>query len=72
MDETIRTGFAALRAQIGAQQAQIDALEQLVVAALPGPQAPTPCAHEETEDAGSTLGNHMRRRCTQCHAIVTA
>lgn len=70
MDDAIRIGFAALRAQVGAQQAQIDALERLVHESLPGPkEADTACPHAETVDAGSTWGV-QRLRCTRCGEVL--
>ena len=69
MDDVIRVGFAALRTQVGAQQAQIDALERLVLASLPGPREPVACQHEETEDIGSTW-TLTRLRCTRCGEVI--
>lgn len=69
IDESLAVAFAALRAQVGALQAQIDGLERLVRLTQPAPGTPEPCSHPDTEDAGSTLG-HARRRCTRCREIV--
>ena len=69
MEDIIQIGFAAMRAQIGALQAQLDAMERLVLGVLPGPKVPQPCAHEDREDAGSTLG-HVREKCLRCGEII--
>lgn len=55
--------------QLYAMRNQIDALI-LVTQELHG-QAPQACLHQETEDAGSTLG-HPRRRCVNpsCRAVL--
>jgi hypothetical protein len=70
MDPVILAAFRALRAQVGALQAHIDALEALVLSSLPGPRPePAPCAHEDREDDGSTLG-HLRERCLRCGEVI--
>ena len=56
-----------------AEKAQLYAIRAIVDAMLmqAGEKDPLPCSHPETEDAGSTLGGHVRRRCTRCGAMVT-
>ena len=70
MLDVLAAQLAVMRAQIGGLQAQVDVMSALIDEQLAAQhQTAEPCAHLETEDAGSTLGV-SRRRCVACGAVL--
>ena len=70
MDQAVVAAFTVLRMQVGALQAQIDALAVLLE--TPGVPVEGPCEHRDTEDDPTSTLGHPKRRCLNptCRAVI--